>query len=639
MRRITIGLLSVCLLAGVAAVGVAGAVGSTDSVTTDHGAVPTATAQSEEVWLPEEKVDAVHGNSTRFNVTVPESADGPVTVEIGGESQEYRLVATLRDANDDGTIALEYSAGVDGPETSSLTAVDGDEVSVTNRTALKREGMTAKSYEFRLANGTSADGETLDTGAFGVVFDATHIDLSDDWFSARQVTADVDGTTSFEIEFQSDASESATLAIDGPGYLLVATVTDENGDGTVAVEYDVGAAGTDGTPITADGEDTVSVVRETRLDGEGGLEPGSYDMNLTRGTPPDGEEVDISYLRVINTPSNEQPETYDGSWFETKTPTADWREEAFVRVDLEPDADGSVTISVGDGDPYLLVATLRDGNQDGEVHVKFDTAVAGTGANPLSVGRGDSVVVHRQSNRSGAGLPPGEYDMNLSLGRPPDGEEVSVGTLIHDTRDNVPEGTSATEKAAETGTEWTWGNRDDVLSNGIVTTHRGQPAHIPLEVRPGTTVTLQIRRPGTPDKYVVEVHDADGSGRVPLLFRTSAVDTGSHRVAVQGDNEVTLREGAGDTDAIAVGILDIDVYNGSGISGEEIGVGTLQLLEPTNDSANGTTTAPTDTPTPGPSIANNDSSDGDELGALAAIAVGGILAVVGVAVLFGVRRQ
>ncbi|AQL43060.1 hypothetical protein BV210_10195 [Halorientalis sp. IM1011] len=533
MRRIGIGLLAACLLASVAAVGVAGAVGSADSVTTDHDTGPTATAQSdEEVWLPERKVDVVHGNTTQFDVTVPESADGPVTVEIGGESHEYRLVATLRDANDDGIIALEYSAGVEGPETSSLTAVDGDEVTVTDKTALKREGMTARSYEFRLANGTSPDGETLDTGAFGVVFDATHIDTSDD-------PRDDESTT------------------------------------------------------------------ENRSDGD-----------------------------------RDRSETGD-DWFSTRTPTADVDEIAHVDVTLQPDANGSVTLNIGDGAGYSLVATLRDENDDGVIRTDFDVSAAGTDQNPLSVDGIDEVTLHRQTDLPDGGLAPGNYETNLTLGRPPAGEEVAIGTLVVNSRDNDPDGTEATAKPGETGGEWNWSDRrDSVIPNGgIVPVRQEAVAHVPVQVRPGTAVTLRIRRPGTPDDYVVAVEDTDGSGRVPLLFRTGAVDAGSHRVATSGDNDVRLLEGASDTDAIAEGLLSIDVYNGSGlrydddgIRNEHLGVGTLQLLE-----ANGTDTDPTETQTTGPSIGDDD--DGENLNGLAAIGVGGLLAVVGVAILFGVRRQ
>jgi len=527
MRRIGIGLLAVFLLGSLAAVGVAGATDATPTT----GEPTTIQSNGSGTWLPERKVEVVHGNSTRFEVTLRGDATGPLTIDVGGKDREYDLVTTVRDSDDDGTINLEYSAGVAGATNSSLTAVGEDTVTVRERTQLARAGWDARSFDITLRNGTSPDGEKLDVGSLGVVFDTTHIDVNGD---------------------SRDDGPSAVNRSDG----------DRDRSGT------------------------------------------------------------------------------DGDWFSTRTLTADVDEVAQFEVTLQPEANGSVTLTVGDRGGYQLAATLSDRNDDGEIGVEFDVSVAGTDQNPLSVDGIDEGVVHRQTDLPDGGLTPGNYELNLTLGRPPAGEEVAIGTLLVNSRDNDPDGTDATVKAVESGDEWNWGHRRDVLPNGgIVTVRAGQVAHVPVQVRPGTAVTLRIRRPGTPDDYVVAVEDTDGSGRVPLLFRTGAVDTGSHRVATEGDNEVRLLAGASDTDAIAAGLVSIDVYNGSGlrtdddgIRNERLGVGTLQIRH-----QNGTTNESTATRMPESSI-DDDGTD-DDVGALAAIAVGGVLAVVGVAVLFGVRRR
>lgn len=99
------------------------------------------------------------------------------------------------------------------------------------------------------------------------------------------------------IDVDLNGTETARLAVgsEGAGYQLNATLVDEDGDGSVAVEFRVPNAGTEDPTVGAVGDDTVENVTESEFH-DPPLAPGAYRLSVSA----DGDQVsDVSKLSVI----------------------------------------------------------------------------------------------------------------------------------------------------------------------------------------------------------------------------------------------------------------------------------------------------------------------------------------------------
>ncbi|GAA0548680.1 BGTF surface domain-containing protein [Halorubrum ejinorense] len=106
------------------------------------------------------------------------------------------------------------------------------------------------------------------------------------------ITVSEDGTAEVVVETDGvDAFEVVVGGEDEVGYELRATVT-PSGDGVTTLVLDHAETGGDGTPLTADGDATVEIERETSL--ESAIAPGGYDVELLVG----GDPADVSTLVV-----------------------------------------------------------------------------------------------------------------------------------------------------------------------------------------------------------------------------------------------------------------------------------------------------------------------------------------------------
>lgn len=103
-------------------------------------------------------------------------------------------------------------------------------------------------------------------------------------------------TEATTIDVELNGTETARLSVgsEGAGYQLNATLVDEDGDGSVAVEFRVPNAGTDEPTVAGVGEDTVENVTENEFH-DPPLAPGAYRLSVSA----DGDQVsDVSRLSV-----------------------------------------------------------------------------------------------------------------------------------------------------------------------------------------------------------------------------------------------------------------------------------------------------------------------------------------------------
>ena len=106
------------------------------------------------------------------------------------------------------------------------------------------------------------------------------------------ISVSEDGTAEIVVETDGvDAFEVVVGDEDEVGYELHATVTPSS-DGDATLVLDHAETGGDGTALTADGDATVEIERETSL--ESAIAPGGYDMELLV----DGDRADVTTLVV-----------------------------------------------------------------------------------------------------------------------------------------------------------------------------------------------------------------------------------------------------------------------------------------------------------------------------------------------------
>jgi len=167
-----------------------------------------------------------------------------------------------------------------------------------------------------------------------------------------------------------------------------------------------------------------------------------------------------------------------------------------------------------------------------------------------------------------------------------------------------------------------------------VEARHGGTATVPLTFGSTGTLTVRVDAPFRDlGGLTAVVTDTDGDGRETLRLRTGEVGPGEHRVRVRTNNAT---HPATVTNATVEGMLDpaeydLAVYEGRGTDGNPVDVGTLVVFATDGSTA---TAAGTDAE---PLVDGR--AESGAIPGVAALALGGLLAVVGIGLLFGTHRS
>lgn len=260
-----------------------------------------------------------------------------------------------------------------------------------------------------------------------------------------------------EIPVPTDAGETRTLSVGGPGvnYMINATVTDGDGDGEVLVLFDTANAGTDNATLTAaDDGDSVTITHpEPALSSP--LDPAAYEFRLFDETDTSGRPATTGTLQI------EDDGTTDGEYVVEQTGEFGF-ERAVVRTGQSATAElpivladaDAASLSIGSPDSgYEINATVRDGNGDGRVVVRFDATAAGRdGATLSTAADADAVSVQPGSEVAlDSRLDAANYDLTLYRGSEIDGNPDEIGTLVVTARNDTASLSNESTDASVTG--------------------------------------------------------------------------------------------------------------------------------------------------------------------------------------------
>jgi len=291
-----------------------------------------------------------------------------------------------------------------------------------------------------------------------------------------------------------------------------------------------------------------------------------------------------------------------------------------ARVPVAVPDGGPVTLSIAGGG-YHVTATGRDADGDGRVVFLFDTTATATERRAIAAAGDDDVTVRRARTTPDT-LDPASYDLNVTDGASVTAREVDVGTLVVRECPSCPSGDDPA-----TGQQWP--DDGSLVARPLVRARPGGAARIPLNVR---TATVAVGTDEQGYRLEATVRDENGDGRVALLVYPRNAGTAAPTVAVGDADSVTVSRETDRSSPLPAGPYDIAVWNGTATTGEADDVGTLQLLESNGTNATGTR----ESPSVGPTNAVGGQRFASGLGA---IAVGGVLAVVGIAVVLGFTRS
>jgi hypothetical protein len=222
-----------------------------------------------------------------------------------------------------------------------------------------------------------------------------------------------------------------SLGSESVNYLINATLSDDNDDGSVPVQFDTAAAGTDDQTLSvADSGDSLTITRpEPELPST--IDAAAYDYRIIRtGDKPD--EVGTVSITANESATEEfvvddTPELgFERSIYRT-------RQGETGQISIALGTAGAATVSIGGPESgYEINATVRDGTGDGIVTLLFDTETAGqSGATLTTAERGDtvSVVTGSEVDRD-TPIDTGNYDLTLYRGDSVAGEPTDIGTLV-----------------------------------------------------------------------------------------------------------------------------------------------------------------------------------------------------------------
>ncbi|WP_435362085.1 BGTF surface domain-containing protein [Haloarchaeobius sp. DFWS5] len=289
---------------------------------------PTATDpeefESDELAIPQ-TLAGDRGSTVRVPIELGDAEQATVT--IGSERVNYNIEATAGDGTGDGRVTLLFDTTNAGHPAPTLSVAEsGDTVTVREGSetelSARQSALDAGEYPLELYRGSSSGPNRLVQEATLTLAEnesaedsTTHEAWPDEpqTFGFAEHITDVEQGDAVGMSVTLADEDAATVVIgdDEAGYEVVATLEDGSGDGIVDVRFDTAAAGDTGeaTLTAADSADTVTVTRETTLDGN--LTAGLYDTDLYRGTAMD-DEADVGTVAVR-----------DGFYLDTDTGTTD----------------------------------------------------------------------------------------------------------------------------------------------------------------------------------------------------------------------------------------------------------------------------------------------------------------------------
>lgn len=282
----------------------------------------------------------------------------------------------------------------------------------------------------------------------------------------------------------------------------------------------------------------------------------------------------------------------DAPEFEESVVTTSSGEAAEIAVAVPDGTSGPVTVEIGSEEANFLVnATVADADGDGTVALRLDTTSAGEGEpdSYLSVAGDDGIESAEQvTPEIEPPLDPGDYELALHHD-----ERVDVGTLV----------VSSPETTADPGAGTSLVYEGDRIT---LSAAEGQAVRGETTLDPDSSVVVQIRSSEATNPFLKSVETTvSEDGTFGATFDLSDISEGA---AFQ----VVVRA------------------NGSELASAEGQVGCENGC-PTTASPTATTFAPT-------TAAPSDGGFLASLGPLGAMALGAVLAVVGVGVLLGVFR-
>lgn len=222
-----------------------------------------------------------------------------------------------------------------------------------------------------------------------------------------------------------------SLGSESVNYLINATLSDDNDDGAVPVQFDTAAAGTDGSTLSvADSGDSLTITRsEPELSAT--IDAAEYEYRITRT----GEEPDeVGTVSITANESATEEFVVDDTpelGFERSIYRTRQGETGQISVALGTAETATVSIG-GPENGYEINATVRDGTGDGTVTLLFDTATAGRSGTTLTTAkRGDtvSVVTGSEVDRD-TPIDADDYDLTLYRGDSVAGDPADIGTLV-----------------------------------------------------------------------------------------------------------------------------------------------------------------------------------------------------------------
>ena len=281
--------------------------------------------------------------------------------------------------------------------------------------------------------------------------------------------------------------------------------------------------------------------------------------------------------------------------------------------------EGPVVLSLGGlSVNYLVNASLVDGDADGEVRVRFDTAAAGTDGATLSAADGDDTltITDAEPNLSST-IDPASYEYRVFHGGDTGGAPDAGGTLPIEANARAGGDYGVSDHAGR------------ALPGSVVTTRQGETAAINVTLADAATVSLG--GPETGYQINATVSDGDGDGRVTLLFDTAAAGrSGTTLTTADPADTVTVVSGSEvDRDTyIDAASYDLRLYRGDDVDGQAVDIGVVDLRS-------GNVSSPTETaPSVDTGAATGTGGTGPVTAGIGALAVGGTLAIGAAALVF-----
>ena len=422
-----------------------------------------------------------------------------------------------------------------------------------------------------------------------------------------------------------DEAVQVTIGSERANFLVRSSVVDADGDGSVVLSLDTDAAGA-GDPSSyleiSDGDELQEATQETPKI-RPPLDEGDYDLTIG----PVADPVDIGTL-VVESRGGTDGESGDG-----ETTTGDGSttrglagtflvyqgEELTLESGPDQTIQGETTLESG----TALTVQLRSAGGDHPFLKSTEVSVTEYGTFTATfdlsdVPAGTAFTVHAR----GDGQTLGRWD-----GR------------IAECDGKCPTSTEGDRMGADAL------SGDKLAVKPTVEVVRGNVAQIPVALGDAQRATILIGGPTVNYEVAGTVTDRDGDGRVVVQFRTDAAgfeprslsyrDAGSNRM-VEGYSESELQM------LLDAGDYPIRLYRGTTTDGDPAAVATLVVHDaPTMGTA---TDAPITTPTITSGSNTTDSAGrtgflGEDGAAIFAIGLGGILAVVGIGVVFGLIRS